>query len=94
MIRMRKAILAIPSRCAVQFADPRHVEQVIRRECELALKQIAGKATWKTIRLLGTGRFFPRPLRFQVGLRLLFNRGGFPRWSLFRLLPIADNADW
>jgi hypothetical protein len=42
VVQMRNAVLAIPSRCASQFADPRHAEQVIRRECELALKQIAG----------------------------------------------------
>jgi DNA-binding NarL/FixJ family response regulator len=41
VIKLRTAVLAIPSRCASQFADPRHAEQVIRRECELALKQIA-----------------------------------------------------
>ena len=44
VIKLRNAVLAIPSRCASQFADPRHAEQVIRRECELALKQIARKA--------------------------------------------------
>jgi hypothetical protein len=44
IIKLRSAVLSIPSRCASQFADPRHAEQVIRRECELALKQIARKS--------------------------------------------------
>jgi hypothetical protein len=43
IIKLRNAVLAIPSRCASQFADPRHAEQVIR-DCKLALKQISGKA--------------------------------------------------
>jgi hypothetical protein len=34
VIKLRNAVLAIRSRCAAQFADPRHAEQVIRRECE------------------------------------------------------------
>jgi hypothetical protein len=38
IIKLRNAVPAIPSRCAPQFADPKHAEQVIRRECELALK--------------------------------------------------------
>ena len=40
VIRLRNAVLAIPTRCAAQFADPRHAEAIIRRECELALKQL------------------------------------------------------
>jgi hypothetical protein len=32
IIRIRNAVLAIPAK----FADPRHAEEVIRRECELA----------------------------------------------------------
>jgi hypothetical protein len=40
VVRLRNAVLAIPTRCAAQFADPRHAEAIIRRECELALKQL------------------------------------------------------
>jgi hypothetical protein len=40
MIRLRSALLAIPSRCAGGFPDPRHAESVIRAEVETALKQL------------------------------------------------------
>jgi hypothetical protein len=31
IIRLRDAMLAIPSRCAGRFPDPRHAEAIIRR---------------------------------------------------------------
>jgi len=40
VIRFRNAMLAIPSRCAGRFPDPRHAEAVIRAEVETALKQL------------------------------------------------------
>ena len=43
VIRMRTAMLAVPSRCAPRFADPKHAEAIIRAEVETALKSIAGK---------------------------------------------------
>lgn len=41
VVRIRQAVLAIPSKCASQFADPRQAERVIRQECETALRSIA-----------------------------------------------------
>ena len=44
VIKLRNAVLRIPSRCAPQFSDPKHAKQVIRRECEIALKQARDRA--------------------------------------------------
>ena len=44
VIRLRTAVLAIPSRCAPRFSDPRHAEDIIRRECEAALRQLKDHA--------------------------------------------------
>ena len=43
ILRLRAAMLAIPSRCASRFADPRHAENVIRQEVEIALRQFDGR---------------------------------------------------
>ena len=44
ILRLRSAMLAIPSRCASRFADPRHAEAIIRAEVEIALKSLKGRA--------------------------------------------------
>jgi len=44
VIRMRNAMLSVPSRCAPRFADPKHAEAIIRAEVETALKQLKGGA--------------------------------------------------
>ena len=44
VVRLREAVLAIPARVAARFPDSRHAEAVIRRECELALRQLDGHA--------------------------------------------------
>jgi phage terminase Nu1 subunit (DNA packaging protein) len=41
MVAIRDAVLGIPARVAPQFADPRHAEAVIRRECEAALRTLS-----------------------------------------------------
>jgi hypothetical protein len=40
VIKMRNAMLAVPSRCAPRLSDPKHAEQVIRGEIEIALRQL------------------------------------------------------
>ncbi len=41
LVAIRDAVLQIPSRVAPQFADPRHAEAVIRKECEAALRTLS-----------------------------------------------------
>ena len=40
VIRFRDAMLAIPSRCAGRFPDPRLAELIIRSEVEIALNHL------------------------------------------------------
>jgi hypothetical protein len=42
LVKVRDAVLAIPSRVAPQFSDPRHAETIVRRECEIALRTLSG----------------------------------------------------
>ena len=44
VLRMRDAMLAIPSRCASRFPDQRAAETILRSEIETALKQLKGRA--------------------------------------------------
>jgi hypothetical protein len=41
IVKIRTAVLAIPSRCALKFSNPREAEQIIRAECEAALRTLA-----------------------------------------------------
>ena len=43
VIKLRNAVLAIPSRCAPQFTDPRHAA-IIRGQVDIVLKQLRGRA--------------------------------------------------
>jgi phage terminase Nu1 subunit (DNA packaging protein) len=42
--RIRAAVLRIPSRVALQFADPHRAEEIVRQECELVLRTLARNA--------------------------------------------------
>jgi hypothetical protein len=42
LVAIRDAVLQIPARVAPQFADPRHAEAIVRRECEIALRTLSG----------------------------------------------------
>ena len=42
LVAIRDAVLQIPSKCARHFADPRHAEAIVRRECEAALRALSG----------------------------------------------------
>jgi hypothetical protein len=41
IVKIRAAVLAVPSKCALKFADPRQTETIIRAECEAALRSLA-----------------------------------------------------
>jgi hypothetical protein len=42
LVKVRDAVLAIPSRVAPEFADARRAEAIVRRECEIALRTLSG----------------------------------------------------
>ncbi len=41
LVAIRDAVLQIPSKVARHFADPRHAEAIVRRECEAALRALS-----------------------------------------------------
>ena len=44
ILRLRDAMLAVPVKCTLRFADPKHAEAIIRAEVEIALRQLKGRA--------------------------------------------------
>ncbi len=41
LVAIRDAVLQIPAKVAPHFADPRHAEAIVRRECEAALRALS-----------------------------------------------------